>query len=221
MKRFWNKVNRGVVLAVALILLLIGFAVVKEVQFRTEAPLIRDTAKTAIEELLLLNVSDEETVLGRVRSSDVQLRERDRLEAVLSEYWDADAESDYFMDAVSVRASFEKYLQAPVRMQARELTLSIADQDVSVRQNGTDYAVVTVEINALSARYRGDGEMLFYGEYYGGEEIGVVLGEYLGAYDGYVEMELHRRDGVWRVCGMSAWVQLRDKAVIAETGGAD
>ena len=90
-----------------------------------------------------------------------------------------------------------------------------------MRQNGTDYAVVTVEINALSARYRGDGEMLFYGEYYGGEEIGVVLGEYLGAYDGYVEMELHRRDGVWRVCGMSAWVQLRDKAVIAETGGAD
>ena len=221
MKRFWNKVNRGVVLAIALILLLVGFVVVKEVQFRMEAPLIRDTAKTAIEELLLLNVSGEETVLGQVRSYDVQLRERDRLESVLSTYWDADAESDYHLDAVSVRAAFEKYLQAPVRMQMRELTMSIADQDVSVRQNGTDYAVVTVDINALSARYRGDGETVFYGEYYGGEEIGVVLGEYLGAYDGYVEMELHRRDGAWRVCGMSAWVQLRDKAVITETGGAD
>jgi len=46
------------------------------------------------------------------------------------------------------------------------------------------------------------------------------LGEYVGSYYGYVEMELHRKDGQWRTCGMNMTLYMTNKTV-AEAGGKE
>ena len=78
-----------------------------------------------------------------------------------------------------------------------------------------------MEINNLSTRHAGDGDRIFFGEYFGvAEEEKLPSLEYLGSYYGYVEMEMHRAGGVWRACGMSATLYMTNKtAVEAETGG--
>lgn len=223
MKRFWKKMNRGLLLGGVLLLLLIGFIVLKEVQFRAEVPGIRQTVRDAMEALLELNLSEEETALGQVRTEAVRARQTERMEAVLSQYWDADAETEYYINVGTLRASFEEYLKEPLCVSFQEMDLSVSDREIEVRQNGTDYAVVSVEINSFSARYTGDGDSIFYGEYYSDREpIGIALGQYIGTYNGYAEMELHRKDGEWRVCGMSLYLQLMNKTVAdTETEGGE
>lgn len=221
MRRFWKRVNRGLVLGGVLLLILIGFIVIKEVQFRTEASQIRDSAKAAVEAMLDLNVSETSTVIGQVRSDEVSARARARMETMLSQYWDADADSDYYINVTAIRDSYETYLDEPVLVRFDEITLELPDRAIDVRQNGTDYAVVTLELDNLAARYQGDGEAIFFGEYYGSEDgIGISLGEYVGSYYGYVEMELHRKDGQWRTCGMNMTLYMTNKTV-AEAGGKE
>ncbi len=221
MKRIWKKINRGILLGGVLLVLLIGFIVIKEVQFRTESPGIRDTARDAVEAILELNLSEGETVIGQVRPTDVQARQRERLETMLTQYWDAEGSKDFYPDAGGIRTSYEEYLRDPVLARFYEIDLNIPDSAVTVRQNGTDYAVVSFGIDNLAARYAGEGETIFCGEYYGAEgALGIALGEYVGSYHGYVDMELHRTGGQWRVCGMSMWLNLVNKVPAeTETGG--
>lgn len=215
MKKFWRRVNRGILLGILLLAILVGFVVVKEVQFRMEMSEIRGKALATVEALLSLNLSEESIALGEVRSAETRARETERMEAMLSTYWDADAESEYYLNAALVRASYEEYLAAPVSVCFSEIDLNVSDREIGVRQNGTDYAVVTLEINNLSTRHQGDGDRIFFGEYFGGaEEEKLPSLEYLGSYYGYVEMEMHRVDGTWRACGMSATLYMTNKTIL-------
>lgn len=220
MKRLWKKINRGLVLGAALLLLLVGFIVVKEVQFRMETSEVRARALETVEAMLSLNLSEEPTAVGETRTDEVRARETERMEAMLSAYWDADAESEYYLSAALVRASYEAYLADPVSVCFSEIDLSVSDREIAVRQNGTDYAVVTLEINNLSTRHQGDGDCIFFGDHFGASAEEMPALEYQGSYYGYVEMEMHRTGGIWRACGMSATLYMTNKTVVeTETGG--
>ena len=221
MGRFWKRVNRGLLLGGVLLLVLISFIVIKEIQFRAEASQICDSAKAAVEAMLSLNVSKEQTEIGQVRTDEIQGKERLRAEAMLSQYWDADADTDCYITVGSIRESYENYLAAPVCVWVSEIEAEFSDREIEIRGNGPDYAIVTLELDNLAARYLGDGEALYFGEYYGSEvEDEASVGEYLGSYYGYVEMEMHRKDGQWRVCGMNASFYMTNKTPAkTETGG--
>lgn len=213
MKNFWKKVNRGLLLGILLLFLLFGFVIVKEVQFRMETSEIRDRARETVEAMLALNLTEEHTVIGQVRAEAVRERELARMESMLATYWDADAESEYYINVDGIRRSFATYLEDPVLVRFSEISPEIPDREIAVRQNGTDYAVVTMEFDNFSARYQGDGDAVFCGEYVGGIEGGLALGEYVGSYYAYVELELHRTGGEWRACGMSATLYMNNKTV--------
>ena len=68
---------------------------------------------------------------------------------------------------------------------------------------------------------KGDGETIFVGECYGSEGgDSDALGEYVGSYYGYVEMEMHHKDGEWRVCGIYTTLYMTNKTPAqTETGG--
>lgn len=220
MKKFWRRVNRGILLGILLLAILVGFIVTKEVQFRMEASEIRERALATVEAMLSLNLSEESTALGDVRSAETRARETERMEAMLSTYWDADAESEYYLSAALVRSSYEAYLADPVSALFSEIDLSVSDREIGIRQNGTDYAVVTLEINNLSTRHQGDGDCIFFGDHFGASAEEMPALEYQGSYYGYVEMEMHRTGGIWRACGMSATLYMTNKTVVeTETGG--
>ena len=88
MRNFWKKANRGLLLGGVLLLGLVCFVMIKEVQFRVEAPQICDRARETVEAMLNLNVSGETATIGQVRTVESRTREMERAEEMLSEYWD-------------------------------------------------------------------------------------------------------------------------------------
>lgn len=186
-----------------------------------EVPQICNRARDAVEAMLELNVSQTPPTIGQVRTEAVKASQRARMETMLSKYWDADADGGYYSGADNVRDAYETYLNEPVRACFFEIEMNLSDRSIEVRQNGTDYAVVSFELENLAARYRGDGETIFVGECYGSEGgDSDALGEYVGSYYGYVEMEMHRKDGEWRVCGIYTTLYMTNKTPAqTETGG--
>jgi len=218
MRRFWNKANRGLLLGAVLLIALIVFIIVKEVQFRTELPEIRGTVKESLQAMLEVNIAPEGAQLGKAWSAEQKEIQRRRLENVLVTYWDADGTNDYYYTASEVRASYGEYLGKDCCVLFEEISLVLSDDDIRIVQNGTDYVTVSVEIDTMSATWIGDGEMLFFGESVYFEEMeGVTPFTYRGNYEGWFEMELHRVDGAWRVVATSGYFSLAHKALV--TGG--
>ena len=92
---------------------------------------------------------------------------------------------------------------------------------VSVESNGPDCAMVEIEINRVNATFLGNGEELFCGD---SVETGSLAREgsaqaYLGTYRGYASLEMHCENGEWRVCGISAYLNLYTKTATELSGG--
>ena len=206
MKRFWKKINRGLLLGGALLLALTVFVVVKNVQFKKEAPVIASRAREAVVSLLELNLAPRDAALS-VPLSEASVREQKAgLEAHLKEYWEV-TEGNY-VTANDVRLSFDELLSADVETLFYSVDVEIPDSAMQVRSSGPDYAIVSFEMNRVSAVFKGSGERLFTGEYYAESSTLRDDSAWRGAYRGYAEMEMHRVDGIWRVCGISIYLNL-------------
>lgn len=220
MKRFLKKVNRGLLLGGALLLALIVFIVIKEVQFRVELPKIRESVKDSVQAMLDINLAPEGAKLGEEWSDTQKGTMKKRLEDVLVAHWDADGESNFYYTAAEVRAAYDEYLGWNCGVIFEEISLELSDNDILISQNGTDYAKVSVEIDAMSATWRGNEAFLFYGEgVYVESPISPVSATYRGRFEGWLEMELHRVGGEWRVVGTSGYFSSVHKSVV--TGGAN
>lgn len=224
MKRFWKKTNRGLWLGGILILILIAFIVIKEIQLRTEAPVIAERAREAAVSLIKLNLSPKDAKLSSPLSEGSVKEKREELEAYLGAFWDADPPSSslYYMytGANDVRLGFEELLLKDVSTIFYDVDVEIPDSAIEVKANGPDYALVYFELNRVSATFAGDGEQLFCGTYdwesmakSGDSEV------FLGNYRGYATMEMHRVRGEWRVCGISMYLNLYGKTATELAGG--
>lgn len=206
----WKKINYGLVLGAVLLVFLTGFIIVKNVQFRSETAKIRASAVEFTEKFFLLNENPEET-LGAERTADEKEARLRELNELIRTYWDTDTAADvsglyyYTLSSSSeLMASFEEYLNRPVGLVVRDLTFQVSDREISVAPNGTDFAVVTIELSdlSLSAEYSGSG-VLFDGngvDYYSGPKS-KSSGVYASSYTGSVTLELHRVGGEWKVIG--------------------
>ncbi|MBE6588709.1 MAG: hypothetical protein E7643_00895 [Ruminococcaceae bacterium] len=221
MKRFWKKTNRGLWLGGILLLLLIVFVVVKEVQFAKEAPEIGARAREAVISLIELNLSPEGAVLDEALSKDDARKKREELESLLLEYWTPDASSDYYLGAGDVRGYYETFLEEDVKVIFYDVDVEVPDSAIAVRGNGTDYAMVSFELSRVSAVFSGAGDALFCGPYYEDTDWGSYdAGVWRGNYRGYADVEMHRVNGEWRVCGMSVYLNLYGKTEsVQPTGG--
>lgn len=142
-----------------------------------------------------------------------------RLEDVLVAHWDADGDSDYSYTAADARAAYEEYLDRKCRVIFEEIELELSDDDIKISENGSGYVSVSVEIDTMTAVWQGDGECLFFGEdVYVEEEGAVSTGTYRGSYAGWMEMELHRVNGEWRVLTTTGYFSLIHR--MSMTGGA-
>lgn len=221
MKRFWKKANRGLILGGALIVILLAVLLVGELRFRAETPVIADRACEAVASLLKLNISPEDAQLASPLSESARAERKAQMEAYLSEYWTADRSSLYYSEENDVRLAFDTLLGKEAAALFFDMDVEIPKGAVSVESNGPDCAMVEIAINRVNATFLGDGEQLFCGDLV---EAGSLAREggtqaYLGMYRGYASLEMHRENGEWRVCGISAYLNLYTKTATELAGG--
>ena len=176
--------------------------------------------RDSLQALLEVNLAPEGAKLGEDWSDAQRETMRKRLEDALVAHWDADGENDYYYTAAEVRAWYEEYLTKECLVIFEEISLELSDDDIRITPNGTDYATVSVEIDTMSAVWRGDAEMIFYGESLYFEDVQPYTEVvYRGSYEGWFEMELHRIGGEWRVVATSGYFSLAHKTPV--TGGTN
>ena len=210
MKRFWKKVNRGLLLGALLIVLLLVFVIVKGVQFRAEIPKIRAVAVEGFEELLALNLAMDGQHTGVALTSEQQAEKMQDVEAYLQAYWDFDVKPDeygWYVTADTLRRAAEAYFANDyVPCMAEEITLNVPDRAVTVTANGTDYAKVSFYADGLTVLLKGDADALFYGSdtylpTLGSEalsELKNAQAQYV-TFETYVDFEMHRVGGEWKI----------------------
>lgn len=218
MKRFWQKVNGGLLLGGVLLLGLIAFLIFKELQFRTEIPQIRDAAREAIEDLLELNCFPEDAIIGKELTKEQQTAQMQRFEHMLSESWDVNRSSTVFYTATDLREAYQAFLSNPLPITIEELSLSLSDNDIYVSQNGADFAKASITVEAMSAVFYGDGNALFYGDQILADspsEKDAAI-PHRGNYCGYFELELHRgNNGAWTAVGIIGYISLENEIQIS------
>ena len=245
MKKWWKKVNRGLLLGAALLVGLIGFIVFKEIQFRQEVPKIQETAEAYVQEFLALNLSLEGEELG-VALTDAQRAEKmaamDRLIADYMATGDGTIGNYHVLTAADIRANYEETLKVVPLALYRDLDFEIPENRIDVTSEGNDYAVVSIYLQNISVEACGKFEQMFGGEpikfydygleVYDKELIEVepeegTVDEFLDTswkactYGGNVMLQMQRVNGEWRITGAYCytWVQSAREIVDKEEAG--
>ncbi len=231
LKRFWKKANRGLLLGGVLLLAMTVFIVVKEVQFRREVPELRETVRSYADAILQINVLPDTPTLGSELTEEQKNTYRTRLNDVLVKYWYADVAkrdiSEYSRMATEVMEEYEELLSSPVPVIFSSVEYSLTDRNVSITQDGPDRVRVTVQFEGMNIKWQGNPSYFFFGGELYLQEIEVRPGEsekptepeepavYQSSFDGYLELELMRVGGEWRVVGTDGnFYNTGDKEII-------
>ncbi len=225
MKRFWKKVNRGLLLGGALLLGLIVMIVIREVRFQKEVPEIEEVATSYIEEMVKLNLAPEGLRVGESLTQaqlDAKLQALAQLE---SDYWFREAVGDNVrtLSFFEIKKGFEDYWSQERSWVLEEVVFSFSKSNIEVVQSGPDYAKVQFFSNTVSAvvkSYSDYGFPLYLGQqqYYVDTEVipsqpldpedpdynsGATLFTYDCMFYINCTVELKRVDGQWRVVSFS------------------
>ncbi len=210
MKHFWKKANRGLLLGALLLVTMISFIIVKNVQFRSETPEIEAIAQAGLEELLALNAAPDGMRVGDTFTEAQKNAKKAELEEYLQKYWDFSGDSNvYYLTADLVRKNYAANVEQPLLCAVKELTINASSHSMSVLPNGTNYAKVDFSTDA-TILLTGNRHALFCGDEFRGLDIGDTLSEETYVqYDIYVALEMHRVGGEWKIASasFSAWPQ--------------
>lgn len=216
-----KKINRGLVLGGILLVALIVFIVVKETQFRKEKPMIRQVASEYVTELLAVNLATQEAEPEIALTEAQKAAQKDALEEVIRKYWYM-GESDIQYGNVTaddMRAVLPDYQNSPMRSTFENIYCQVPESAISVRADGPDRAIVSININNLNTEFRGGDGSLFpsgsgfrlyssYGKgfdmdpdivYEPAEDPDESPIRYTGSYYGYITLEMERVKGTWKI----------------------
>ena len=209
---FWKKVNRGLVLGAALLLFLVGFIVVKEVQFKKETPLIMERAESYLSGLCDLQCGVSGT-LGEPLSAQAYSAQKEKLNSLLKENWYGELSSEEYdgFGLSELYANYESYLSEKVTVLLSKAELHLQENDIRVYKDGPDRALVGLSAD-VKTEYIGDGNAFFYGssnyavyedETGAKKENAETL--YSGVYVLNMTLEMQRVGGKWKIVGMSGY----------------
>ncbi len=212
---FWKKVNRGLVLGAALLLFLVGFIVLKEVQFKKETPLIMERAESYLSGLCDLQCGVSGT-LGEPLSAQAYSAQKEKLNSLLKENWYGELSSDEYdgFGLSELYANYESYLSEKVTVLFSKAELHLQEDRVSVYKDGPDRAKASFSAE-IKTEYRGVGNAFFYGDsnYGASYDDEAVSGSktdpastlYSGVYVLNMTLEMQRVGGKWKIVGASGY----------------
>ena len=213
MKAFWKRTNRGLWLGLVLLVVLLTVIIVGQVRFGREKPKIRQLAKNYITDLLEVNAAVGDAVGGQPMTDAQKQTQSDALEAVIRQYWyegKIDRSSGYFTsyNAVQLREKLSQW-QADAPVILTDLRMQIDSRSVSVKADGPGRAIVIVYAGDITATLQGkepvDGALTLFPINLDGK-FGSSVGEWRVSGSAIFGLELARRNGKWRVVGMSSSV---------------
>ena len=244
MKKWWKKINRGLLLGAVLLIGLIGFIVFKEAQFQKEIPTIQDTAEAYIHDLLELNLSLEGENLGKKLTEGQRAEKMAAMDRLIVDYMadgDGSKGSYHVYTAQQLRDNYEKTLEGKVQTIYRNLDFDIPENRIQVTQEGGDYANVSIYLQNVTVEGRGYLDQLFGGDYlkhsydveiYDKGIYEIVDGEELEedpiksedawygcTYSGNVVLQMKRVDGEWRVTGAYCYTWMQSMQALDEKEG--
>ena len=208
---FWKKVNRGLLLGAALLLFLVGFIVVKEVQFKKETPLIVERAESYLSGLCELQCGVDGT-LGEKLSPQAQSAQKEKFNRLLKENWYGELSGDEYngIGLSELYSDYESYLSDKVQVLFSKAELHLQEDHISVYKDGPDRAKVSFSAE-IKTEYMGDGESFFYGSsYYIGYEDGIAVPEtsatvYSGVYLLNMTFEMQRVGREWKIVAYNGY----------------
>ena len=209
---FCKKVNRGLILGAALLLFLVGFIVVKEVQFKKETPLIRECAEAYLADLCSLQcgVSGQ---LGKTLPQNEQTAQKAKLDQALGKHWYGNLPDDEYdgIGLSGLRSNYEEYLLQPIEVLFTKAELHLQEDNVRVYKDGPDRAVVGLSAD-IKTEYTGDGSAFFFGNsnYAVYEDEYSIKGEpspkaYSGVFMVNMTFELERVAGEWKIVAFNGY----------------
>ena len=233
---FWKKVNRGLLLGGVLLVGLIVFIVVKEVQFRREIPVLRETARDFLGATVEMN-RIEGTVGEDGKLTDAQKAARlEAFRTLIRTYWDA-SEKDItsgLSDFQEATKLFEAY-QESSREELMEWHMNLPDRQIFIQSNGPDRAIVSINYYDLTVRSKGwKSEQIFLFDYYvmpsetgsgkGSSDLPEDFSEddavavFDKSYSGIIYLDMKRTSEGWKVVGIRSYVNSA-YPVAVENGG--
>ncbi|MBQ7173377.1 MAG: hypothetical protein IJR88_04600 [Clostridia bacterium] len=160
---FWKKVNRGLLLGAALLIFLIGYIVVQEVQFDREKPVIEDQCESYLTDLLDLQCNLQGEV-GQVLPAATVAAQKDKMNRVLKAYWYGELPQDEYSGygVNDVRLFYNKYLEQKVSILLSSAEVQLKGDRVSIKKDGPNRATVKLSVD-VKIRYAGKSGDFFYG----------------------------------------------------------
>ncbi len=216
MKHFWKKTNRGLWLGGALLLVTLIVIVVTALIFSVEKPLIRETVKDYVNDLIALNCAPQDAALGKKLSEADRRAKEAELEALLKNYWDL--EDDTLVNGITgeeMRMAYASLLGDALRTRILEGEVRLSDRDIYISRQGPGYASVSLYVDTLSVTYEGAANGIFIGEeIFSDDEI--KQDRYIGSYSLELTLEMHRVGGEWRI--ISCYGYLYEENAVKDGG---
>lgn len=194
MKKFLKKVNRGIILACAVILCTAVYVAADTVRFKGEKPEVAQAVQQYLKEVRTVNLSapaERETKTGEL----------------LEKYWTDNRQNGYFgYDRENMQAYLE-YRKGSAYSEPEITDYTDRIRNLTVSQNGPGGAKVTADYSASLAMSVADTGYAVYG--ISGEDGSFVSSQPSGDGTGTVqnmecslEFLLHHEDGQWKIEGL-------------------
>lgn len=158
MKRYRKKLNRGLLLGALLLVGFIVFVAVKETQFQSAVPKIRELSKSYVEDLLRLNeMPDCALDADFYLTSAVSEQKSAELENILQSYWNVETKQKNLqgLDGNELRQNYMERLQGEQFSTIYEVDCNILETNISVKNDGPNRAKVTVYTDGLFVTFSG------------------------------------------------------------------
>ena len=243
MKRFLRRVNLGLVLGGVLILATLLTILVTQVVFHLEKPTIQAAARDYLDDLAALNVTPAGRLPGGTLTDAEKNAKKMELEALLMEHWYSEpvvvGTTDLLFGNTAigmedVRTSYYNYLEIPLQGAFFDVSFTVLDSDITIQTNGPGYARVSIDVTDANAVGQGHPDALFPTgdpDFFTGDpesypsayELGKEYGteRYTARFAFYLELEMKRVDGEWRIINATSNCYALERVVDTEKEEAE
>lgn len=167
LKKMWKTSNRGLILGLILIVILVIYVSVDKITFNKEKPIIEETLNTYVKELVEVIQTDEEFITSGSKWTSDSLNElKEEYQTVLNKYWTSTfyVDSNYSWGQQSLAASklvLNDLFESQPPMDSEYISnVTYRITDLKITKNGPSGAKVTFD---LQYTFEYQGNITFFG----------------------------------------------------------
>lgn len=227
MKHRLKKINRGIVLAVILIIALVFYIINDYSNFKSEKGIIKQTITDFAEELYEFNVTPEKyQKLGYKFTDEEKIEYTDRFYELVDKYWCYNDKNTnyYYCTKSDYRNNIDSLLYHNDRGYITETETSLSNFTIS--KDGPNAAIVACTLKVVSVGTQDAATIeptgfSFYNDGYNNENKKIDDTLYKTVADYQCSFQLIRKDGKWKIYTSECWKESSDSKMLSSIEGED